>query len=96
MFPAGWILSRRKSERELRRIGRLSLTLGMLWGLGFFLLNAGAGLTETSAGSELAMLFGNTVWSSSYFVTLLWLMSRHWRGQDLTVLGVSKAAKYLP
>ncbi|MEM9137240.1 MAG: hypothetical protein AAGB01_07820 [Cyanobacteria bacterium P01_F01_bin.42] len=96
LFPAGWILSRRKSDRELRRIGRLSVALGMLWGLGFFLLNTGAGLSDARVGSEVAMLLGNTVWSSGYFLTLLWLMTRYWRGQSLTVPGVSKVAKYLP
>lgn len=77
-------------------MSRLSVTLGVLWGLGFFLMNTGAGLTDSESGSGLALLFGNTVWSSGYFVTLLWLMSQHWRQQPLKVPGISKVAKYLP
>ena len=96
LFPAGWVLSRRNSDRELRKISRLSVTLGVFWGLGFFLMNMGTGFTDVQSGSELALLLGNTVWSSGYFVTLLWLMSRYWRKQTLTVPGVSSLAKYLP
>lgn len=77
-------------------MSRLSLTLGVLWGLGFLLMNTGAGLTDSESGAGLAMLLGNTVWSSGYFVTLLWLMARYWRKQPLNVPGVSTVAKYLP
>ena len=96
LFPAGWILSKRNSDRELRKMSRLSLTLGMMWGLGFFLMNTGAGMTGPESSSELAILLGNTVWSSGYFVTLLWLMTRHWRNQALHVPFVSQVARYLP
>ena len=96
LFPAGWVLSRRNSDRHLRKVSRLSISLGLLWGLGFFLMNTGAGLSQAESGTELACLLGNTVWSSGYFVTLLWLMSKYWRNQSLTVPGVSQVAKYLP
>jgi hypothetical protein len=96
LLPAGWILSRRNSDRQLRQMSRLSLTLGMMWGLGFVLMNTGVGLSDAGSTSSLAMLLGNTVWSSSYFVTLLWLMTRHWRGQSVSLPGISQVAKYLP
>ncbi len=96
LLPASWILSRRNSDRQLRQMSRLSLTLGMMWGMGFVLMNTGVGLSDTGSTSSLAMLLGNTVWSSSYFVTLLWLMTRHWRGQSVALPGISQVAKYLP
>ena len=98
LVPSGWFLSRKDSDRRLRHMSRLSVTLGLLWGLGFFLMNTGAGVTqvESFSPSTVSMLFGNTLWSSSYFMTLLWLMMRHWRGQAIQVPGVSKLAKYLP
>ena len=96
LFPAAWVLSRRSSDRQLRQLSRLSMTLGLMWGLGFLLMNTGVGMTDAGSASSMAMLFGNTVWSSSYFMTLLWLMTRHWRGQPVSVPGVSQVAKYLP
>ncbi len=98
MFPSAWILSRRKSDRQLRGTSRLSLTLGMLWGIGFLLMNAGVGFSETGAASSAGMAFmvTNTLWSSSYFVTLLWLMMRMWQRQPLQVAGLSRISKFLP
>lgn len=98
LIPAAWTLSRRKSDRPHRAVSRLTLTLGGSWILGTTLLNTGLALSqaEETQGVGLSLLVLNSLLTSGYFVTCLWLMLRLWKRQSLEIPGLSWVAKYLP
>lgn len=97
-FPAAWTLSRRQGDRRERAISRLSISLTLVWALGYVLLNSGvASVTETSSqGPLFTLLLLNSLLTSSYFVVNLWLMLRLWQGKSLKLPGISQIAKRLP
>ncbi len=98
LVPAMWVLSRRNSDRQQRAVSRLAVTLGLVWGLGSLCLNMGFQLTpEVSPQSiSVTVLVLNSVLTSGYFVTMLWLMTQVWRRQSLNIPGISRVADYLP
>ncbi|MCM1982793.1 hypothetical protein [Lyngbya confervoides] len=98
LIPALWSLSRRDSPRQVRQVSRLAVTLGLLWGLGVLMLQAGVGDPAMGLASSVGMVLqvGNTLWSSGYFVMLLWLMTRVWQRKAVQVPGLSRVAQYLP
>ncbi len=96
LLPATWTLARRGRHGQHRAVSRLVVTLGLTWGLSLALINTGLSLTESGSGTGLSLLLLNSVLTSSYFVTLLWLMGRLWKGQALDLPGFSRASKLLP
>jgi hypothetical protein len=95
LMPSLWVLSRRTSDRHLRRVSRQTVTLGVLWGLGWLALSIGAG--EVSSPSlSLGLMITTSAWTSTYFLTLLWMMARLWKRQSLEIPGVSQVANHLP
>jgi hypothetical protein len=85
MVPAAWTLTRPRSDRRHRAMSRLALTLGIAWGLG-----------ENGVSTQMSMLLLNSVFTSGYFVTSLWLMVRLWKRQTLALPGLNSIAKHLP
>lgn len=98
LIPATWVLSRRKSDRHHRAVSRMAVTLGLAWGIGCLGLNLGLQLIPEAHPQSLGLtlLVLNTVFTSGYFVTMLWLMSQVWRRRALDIPGISQVAKYLP
>ena len=97
LVPVTWTLSRRKSDRHHRAVSRLAATLGGSWLLGTAFLNTGVALTADGTQTiGLSLLLLNSLLTSSYFVTCLWLMLRLWKRQSLAIPGLSRVAKYLP
>jgi hypothetical protein len=47
-------------------------------------------------GAGLSLLLFNSLFTSSYFVTMLWLMVRVWQRKSYEIPGVSRLAKLLP
>jgi len=72
-FPALWTLYRKSGTRQQRNLSRLAVTLALGWLAGYFLLGLGA---ETSTSMKVPFLITNTMLSSGYFLTNLWLMTR--------------------
>jgi hypothetical protein len=96
MVPAAWSLTRPKSDRRHRAMSRLALTLGLAWGLGCLVFNtSGMTVGENGASAQMSMLLLNSVFTSGYFVTSLWLMVRLWKRQSLTLPALS-SPKHLP
>ncbi|NJM74603.1 MAG: hypothetical protein HC852_01170 [Acaryochloridaceae cyanobacterium RU_4_10] len=90
MIPAAWTLTRGKSDRRHRSMSRLALTLGLVWGLGCLVFNtSGVSVGENGASAQMSMLLFNSVFTSGYFVTSLWLMVRLWKRQTLALPGLS-------
>lgn len=97
VVPAALSLTRREGDRKSRSISRLAIALGLLWGLGILSLNTGFMFAEGgSQGAGLSLLLFNSLFTSSYFVTMLWLMVRVWQRKSPEIPGISRLAKLLP
>jgi hypothetical protein len=97
LIPSVWSLTHRQSDRQQRATSRLAITLAVIWALGYAGLNAGA----MGGGAELnplgsSLLLFNTLLTSGYFVTSMWLMLRVWQKQAPRLPGFSTIAKHLP
>ncbi|HEY9639125.1 MAG TPA: hypothetical protein V6C57_01500 [Coleofasciculaceae cyanobacterium] len=92
-FPALWTLYRGGSDRELRNVSRLAVTLAVSWLLGYLLLGAGA---ETFDAASLQMLVLASLLTSGYFVVNMTLMVRLWRRKSLRLPGLSRLGDRLP
>jgi hypothetical protein len=81
-FPALWTLYRRDGNREQRNASRLSVVLALGWLLGYVLLGSSAQATES-----LNLLIMSSLLTSGYFLVNLWLMTRVWQRQSLSLPG---------
>jgi hypothetical protein len=97
MAPATWTLLQRTSNRHYRAASRLSVTLGFVWLVGYLMMHGAHPLAiEGDSPSQVSQLLFNSLWTSGYFLTTLWLMTRLWKRQSLEVHGISQIAKHLP
>ena len=87
VFPALWTLYRRQGSREQLAVSRLAVTLAFGWLLGYILLAAGAG---TSESGRIPMLLANSLLTSGYFVLSISLMIRLWQRQSLRLPLISR------
>ncbi|AFY62765.1 hypothetical protein [Synechococcus sp. PCC 6312] len=94
VIPAIWIIRQRQVNPDQRKISRLTILLALAWVVGYGTLNLGAGAAEM--GPETSFLLLNSLWTSGYFLTLFWLMTRLSRNQSLSLPFFSYFAKYLP
>lgn len=91
-FPALWTLYRRQGSQEQLAVSRLSVTLAGSWLLGYLLFGTGA---EMSEFLTLRFLLLNTLLTSGYFLTSLWLMIRLSSRKSLRLPGFSRLADRL-
>lgn len=98
VVPVIWTLNRRQSDRQQREVSRVAATIAILWLLGTLTLTSGVAITngENAQGLGLSLLLVSSLWTSGYFVTNLWLMSRVWRRLPLDLPGIKRINKYLP
>ncbi|AXY67768.1 hypothetical protein D3A95_05335 [Thermosynechococcus sichuanensis E542] len=96
MIPALWQLSRRGSDRQTRQVSRLALLMGLIWLLGYGLLNGAASVSEAQSLHHGLLLFLNSLWGSAYFLVNLGLMVRLWQGRSLKLPVLQRLMKYLP
>lgn len=89
-FPALWTLYRKQGSREELAVCRQSITLAIAWLSAYFLLEVGA---QSSEFFTLRLLFLNSLITSGYFVTSLWLMLRLSQGKHLRLPGISRLAE---
>ncbi len=92
-FPSLWTLYRRKGTRLEQRLSRLSVTLAVGWLISYVLLGSGAQMSEPMA---VPLLLTNSLLTSGYFLTCLWLMYRLWQQKSLWLPGVSRLSDRLP
>jgi hypothetical protein len=90
-FPALWTLYRRQENRSRQNASRLAVTLAMGWLVGYGLLGAGAGATDS-----LPLLITSSLLTSGYFLTNIWLMVRLWQGQAVRLPGISRLSDRIP
>jgi hypothetical protein len=89
-FPSLWTLYRRSGSREQLSTSRLSITLALIWLLGYLLLATGA---ETSDFATLRLLILNTFFTSGYFLVSAWLIVRMAQGKSNRLTGFSSFAE---
>jgi hypothetical protein len=89
-FPSLWTLYRRSGSREQLSTSRLSITLALIWLLGYLLLATGA---ESSDFATLRLLILNTFFTSGYFLVSAWLIVRMLRGKSNRLTGFSSFAE---
>jgi hypothetical protein len=89
-FPSLWTLYRRQGSREQLSVSRLSITLGLVWLLGYLFFATGASTSELLA---LRLLILNSFLTSGYFLVSLWLMIRILKGQSKRLPGMSSFAE---
>lgn len=98
VVPAAWSLTRRQRDRKTRAVSRLAIALGLMWGLGILTLNTGFVFASENgaSGAGLSLLLFNSLFTSGYFVTMLWLMVRVWQRKAPEIPGISRLSKLLP
>jgi len=97
VVPALWTLSRRDSDRKQREVSRVATLIGLAWLIGTLCLTSGVAVSsENAQGMGISLLLFNSVLTSGYFLSSLWLMVRVWRRQSLDLPGLKRITKYLP
>ncbi len=89
-FPALWTLYFRAGSREQLATSRLSISLGLVWVLGYLLLTTGAATTDFFT---LRLLILNSFLTSGYFLVSLWLILGLMQGKSKKVPGLSNFAE---
>lgn len=84
------------SDRQTRQVSRLALLIGLIWLLGYGLLNGAVSVSEAQSLHHGLLLFLNSLWGSAYFLVNLGLMVRLWRGRSLKLPVLQRLMKYLP
>jgi hypothetical protein len=90
-FPALWTLYRRQGNQAERRVSRLSVTLALVWLLGYGLLSSGGQFSELNW--SFRFLFLNTLFTSGYFLVSFGLMVRLWQRQSPRLPWISDVAE---
>ncbi|MBM0741460.1 hypothetical protein JOY44_07505 [Phormidium sp. CLA17] len=92
-FPALWTLYYRQGGKQRQELSRTVVTLTIAWLLGYVLLGVGA---EASESLSLTLLVTNSLMTSGYFVTNLWLMVRLLQRKSVRLPIISKVGDRLP
>jgi hypothetical protein len=90
--PSLWAIYRRHGDKRQLAVCRLSILLGCVWLSTYLGLNVGADLSGTSA-LGFRLLFLNSLATSGYFITSLWLMMLLWQKKSLRLPGFSVLSK---
>ena len=92
LLPSMWAIYRRQRSKRQLAVCRLSILLAFIWLSVYLSLNAGADLSGASSSLGLRMLFFNSLATSGYFLTSLWLMLAIWQGKSPKLPGFSDLA----
>lgn len=76
-FPALWQLYRRQGDRREQQVSRLAVTLMLGWLLTY--LGLGWGAENLGGTNAFRVMFFNSLWTSGYFLTCVFLMIRVWQ-----------------
>lgn len=92
ILPSMWAIYRRQRDNRQLAVCRLSILLAFIWLSTYMSLNIGADVSGSSA-IEFRLLFLNSLATSSYFMTSLWLMMLLWQKKSLRLPGFSALAE---
>lgn len=92
LLPSMWAIYRRQKDKRQLAACRLSILLAFVWLSVYLGLNVGADLAGASPVG-MRMLFLNTLATSGYFVTSIWLMILFWQQNSIRLPGFSALAE---
>lgn len=92
LLPSMWAIYRGQRDKQQLAACRLSILLALGWLSTYVSLNVGADLSGASA-LGFRLLFLNTLVTSGYFMTSLWLMMLLWQKKSIRLPGVSALAE---
>jgi hypothetical protein len=92
ILPSMWAIYRRQRTSRQLAVCRLSILLAFVWLSIYLSLNVGADLSGASAFG-LRLLFLNSLATSGYFLTSLWIMMLLWQKKSLRLPGFSALAE---
>ncbi len=101
LIPSLWSIYRHQSHapeerlcyRKKLAVCRLSVLLALSWVTIYLSCNVGADLSGTSTAIGLRLLFINSLTTSGYFVSSLWLMILLWQDKSVRLSGLSYLAE---
>jgi hypothetical protein len=93
LLPSIWAIYRRQRSQKQLAVCRLSILLACVWLSTYLSLNVGADLAGSSTAIGFRLLFINSLATSSYFLTSLWLMLLLWQNKSLRLPGFSALAE---
>lgn len=92
VLPSMWALYRRQRTNRQLAVCRLSILLAFVWLSIYLSLNVGADLSAASTFG-LRLLFLNSLATSGYFLTSIWIMMLLWQKKSLRLPGFSALAE---
>jgi hypothetical protein len=92
ILPSMWAIYRRQKDKRQLAVCRLSILLAFIWLTTYLSLNVSADLSGASS-IGLRLLFLNTLATSGYFMTSLWLMMLLWQKKSIRLPGFSALAE---
>jgi hypothetical protein len=93
LLPSMWAIYRRQRNRRQLAVCRLSILLAFTWLSVYLSLNVGADLLGASTSIGFRLMFLNSLVTSSYFLTSIWLMMLLWQHKSLRLPGFSTLAE---
>jgi hypothetical protein len=93
LLPSLWAIYRRQKDKRQLAACRLSILLAFVWLSVYLSLNVGADLSGASTSIALRLLFINSLATSSYFITSIWLMVLLWQKKSIRLPGFSDLAE---
>jgi hypothetical protein len=92
VLPSIWAIYRRQRTDRQLAVCRLSILLAFAWLSIYLSLNVGADLSGASTFG-LRLLFLNSLATSGYFLTSVWIMMLLWQKKSLRLPGFSALAE---
>jgi hypothetical protein len=92
-LPALWGLYQQQGDRREQRVSRMAIILGLTWALGSLAGTVGGQMMD---GPSLPLLLSQSLLTSGYFLTLLWLMVQLGRGKSPWLPGAKSLGAHLP
>jgi hypothetical protein len=92
LLPSMWAIYRGQRDKRQLAACRLSILLAFVWLSTYLSLNVCADLSGASA-LGFRLLFLNSLVTSGYFMTSLWLMMLLWQKKSIRLPGVSALAE---
>jgi hypothetical protein len=92
LLPSMWTIYRCQRDKRQLAVCRLSILLAFSWLSIYLSLNVGADLSGASAVG-FRLLFLNSLATSGYFLTSIWLMMLLWQKKSLRLPGFSVLAE---
>jgi hypothetical protein len=92
LLPSMWAIYRRQQDKRQLAVCRLSIFLAFAWLSVYLSLNVGADLAGASP-IGFRLLFLNSLATSGYFMTSIWLMMLLWQKKSLRLPGFSALAE---